>query len=92
MFGSRVRFAISYKTNQPGLMIFTRNHFHNFKVTINTENYEGAIGLNMNTRRRYVMARGLKVGLYHQLNFTEEQSFEITSNYEDAMILYMTFN
>jgi len=48
--------------------------------------------LNMNTRRRYVMARGLKVGLYHQLNFTEEQSFEITSNYEDAMILYMTFN
>ena len=65
MFGSRVRFAVSFKTNQPGLMIFTRNYFHNFKVTINTENFEGAIGINMGTKRRYVMARGLHVGVYH---------------------------
>ena len=92
MFGSRVRFAISYKTNQPGLMVFTRNYFHNFKVTINTENYEGAIGLNMSTKRRYVMARGLHVGICHQKTFKEEQSFDIYSHFANSCVLYMTFN
>lgn len=32
LFGSRVRFGISYKTNQSGFIIYTRKYFHNFKV------------------------------------------------------------
>lgn len=42
MFGSRVRFGITYKSNQPGFSVYTRKYFHNFKVAISNENYEGA--------------------------------------------------
>ena len=36
MFGSRVRYGISYKTGQPNFTIYTRKYFHNFKVQINS--------------------------------------------------------
>jgi hypothetical protein len=42
MFGSLVRFGITYKSNQPGFTIYTRKYFHNFKCAISNKNYEGA--------------------------------------------------
>lgn len=47
MFGSRVRFGITYKSNQPGFAVYTRKYFHNFKVAISNENLEGAQGCNL---------------------------------------------
>lgn len=34
MFGARVRYGVSYKTNQPGFTLYSRKYFHNFKVAI----------------------------------------------------------
>jgi len=47
MFGSRVRYGITFKTNQPGFNIYTRKYYHNYKVAMNTDNYEGAVGCNL---------------------------------------------
>lgn len=56
MFGSRVRYGISFKVSQPDFEIYTRSHNHNFKVCINNKNYEGAVGCNLASQDAYVMA------------------------------------
>ena len=63
MFGARVRYGISYKQNQPGFQIYTRKYYHNFKVCLNTDNYEGAIGANLNSSLRYVLAEKTKISI-----------------------------
>ena len=44
MFGARVRYGIAFKVNQPAFDIFTRSGYHNFKVMIDSGNFEGAVG------------------------------------------------
>lgn len=56
MFGARVRYGISFKVDQPDFTIYTRKYFHNFKVQLDTYNYEGALGSNLAKNRMYVMA------------------------------------
>jgi hypothetical protein len=69
MFGTRVRYGITYKTNQPGLTIYTRKYYHNFRVTITPENFEGAKGANLGSMGAYVMCEKTKVGIYDQQTF-----------------------
>jgi len=56
MFGKRVRFGISYKTNQPGFVVYTRASYHNFKVAISPNNMEGSTGMNLDTIGSYAIA------------------------------------
>jgi len=70
MFGSRVRYGISYKTNQPGFQIFTRKYYHNFKVATTTKNFEGAKGANLSSMNAYVMAEQTKIGIYDEVDFS----------------------
>ena len=64
MFGKRVRYGITYKNDQSGFQIFTRKYFHNFKVQIDSDDFEGAIGLNMKTIKRYIMARNQEICMH----------------------------
>jgi hypothetical protein len=77
MFGSRVRYGITYKSNQPGFQIYTRKYFHNFKIAISQDNMEGAIGLNLASMSSYIMAEKTKIGIYDQVNFNLTQSWNI---------------
>jgi len=49
MFGSLVRYGISFKTNQPNFSIWVRKCFHNFKVAKTVDNMEGSQGANLST-------------------------------------------
>jgi hypothetical protein len=69
MFGTRVRYGITYKTNQPGFQIYTRKFYHNFKVAITTESYEGAKGCILNNTDGYLLAEKKKIGIYSQEGF-----------------------
>jgi len=44
MYGPKVKFGITYKTNEPGFTIYTRQHYHNFRVQTSNKNYEGSLG------------------------------------------------
>jgi hypothetical protein len=55
MFGSLVRYGISFKTNQPNFSIWVRKCFHNFKVAKTVDNMEGSQGANLSTLGQYVM-------------------------------------
>lgn len=47
MFGSKVRYCITYKTNQRSFVIYRRKYLHNFKVPVVGDNLEGSKGLEL---------------------------------------------
>jgi len=47
MFGSRVRYGITYKTNQKAFTVYRRKFVHDFRVPISSENLEGSRGLDL---------------------------------------------
>jgi len=57
MFGRAVRFGVAYKTSEPGFKVWSRKYYHNFKVAIDAENYEGSQGVNLGSMERYCIAR-----------------------------------
>jgi len=89
MFGSRVRFGITYKSNQPGFQIYTRKYFHNFKVAISNENYEGAQGCNLPSINAYIISEKKKIGVYSCLDYKPIQTWNVPASTEDSEILYI---
>ena len=47
MFGSRVRYGITYKTNQKAFIVYRRKFIHDFRVPVLLENLEGSMGLDL---------------------------------------------
>ena len=47
MFGSAVKYCVTFKTNQKDLNIYTRQCTHDFRVYVANDNYEGQIGINI---------------------------------------------
>ena len=64
MFGSKVRYGITYKTNQKSFDIYRRKYEHSFKIPINSENLEGAIGLELHTMDSFLVAKVDKICVY----------------------------
>lgn len=50
-------------------MIYTRQYYHNFKVAINSLNWEGAIGTNLRFSYSYIMALKNKVIITDQTEY-----------------------
>ena len=91
MFGAKVRNGITYKTNQPGFQIYKRKYYHNFKVQITNQNYEGALGANLGSMNAYIMCEKKNIGVYDQHDFQVLQQWSIPtkSSGDDIEILYM---
>ena len=92
MFGTKVRYGISYKANQPNMNVYTRKYFHNFKVSIRSDNHEGAIGANLSTMNAYLLAEKTHIGIYDERYFDPIQEFEVPTSADDILILYVTLS
>jgi len=58
MFGSKVRYGITYKTNQKSFDIYRRKYEHDFKVPIIVKkDLEGAVALELEKMNSYVVAK-----------------------------------
>lgn len=90
MFGSRVRYGISYRVNQPGLIIYTRKYYHNFKVCISNQNYEGAVGDNLKYSYAYILALKKKIIISDQTTYQVKQEWEVPTDDDKIEILYLT--
>lgn len=90
MFGSRVRYGIAFKVSQPDFEIYTRSHYHNFKVCIDDQSFEGAVGCDLSSQKAYVMAESLNVGVYSAEDFSRRQRWTLEPNGEDVEVLYVT--
>ena len=47
MFGSLVKYGVTFKTNQKDFSVYTRKFTHDFKVCMSQERYDGCIGVNV---------------------------------------------
>ena len=77
MFGSKVRYGITYKTNQKSFVIYRRKYEHNFKVPVASENYEGAKGLEIKSQGKFLVAKIDKVKIYDTDQYQECGELEI---------------
>ena len=77
MFGTKVRYGITYKTNQPGFQVYTRKYYHNFKVAVTQDNFEGARGANLGSMNAYVMCEKTRIGIYDQVTFKPKQQWNV---------------
>ena len=64
LFGSKVRYGITFKTNQKAFDIWTRRFNHNFMVSVDKQNYNGAIGLPMETVGAFIVGKGDQIQFY----------------------------
>lgn len=78
MFGSRVKYCVTYKTNQKSFDIYRRKYFHDFKVPITDENLEGSIGLELPKQNTYLVSKIDKVIVYDSETFTAIDTIPIT--------------
>lgn len=72
MFGRAVRFGVAYKTSEPGFRIWSRKYYHNFKVAIDADNYEGSQGVNLGSMKRYCIARKVDFTIFDQTTFEKK--------------------
>jgi hypothetical protein len=69
MFGSKVRYSVTYKTNQRSFDVFRRKYIHDFKVPMCQENFEGALTLELPKVNCFLVARVDKVMMFDSENF-----------------------
>ena len=69
MFGSKVRYGISYKTNMRSIQIYRRAFWHNFKVPILVENLERSKALELPSLNMFIVTKVNKVIIYDSETF-----------------------
>jgi hypothetical protein len=64
MIGSKVRYCVTYKTGAKVFNVFRANYIHNFKVTVVSDNFEGAKGLELASLKAFLCTRKDGVFMY----------------------------
>ena len=69
MFGSKVRYGITYKIKSKSFNIYRRKYVHDYKVNVLKANLEGSISLNFDTLDMFLCSQIDKVLMYDSINF-----------------------
>jgi hypothetical protein len=78
MFGKRVRFCVTYKTNMRSFDVFRRKYQQNYKVPVNLDNLEGANLLELESLNQFIVTMRDKVTFYDMDSFKETQVLPIS--------------
>ena len=98
MFGSLVRYCITFKTNQPNFSIWVRKAWHNFKVALTKDNMEGSMGANLRSLNQYVMTERREeenkkekqvITVHDNDSYETLQEFTVPTREEGIEILYL---
>ena len=78
MFGSKVRYCITYKTNQKSFEVYRRKYEHDYKVTVTSgENLDGSIGLPIESMNTFLVSKGDKVCFYDVDSYKELPEYRV---------------
>jgi len=69
MFGKRVRYGITYKTNQRSFDVYRRKFMHNLKVCVDNDEMEGAFGVSMISLNIFLVAKDNWIKIFDSNNF-----------------------
>lgn len=94
IIGSKVRYCITFKAGQSDFSVFTRRQYHNFKVPLDVDNFEAALGANLGKFNQYVITQRRVVNIFNMRDFKEVQEFDVLEqgriDDDETHILYMT--
>jgi len=84
MFGSKVRYGITYKTNQRSFTVYRRKYQHNFKVPVVSTNLEGSRGLELSKSGMFLCSKVDKVLMYDidKFHFIDEIPIKLLPSVE----------
>jgi hypothetical protein len=71
MFGSRVRYGITYKTNQLSFDIYRRKFIHDFKLNVVEANLDGSRGLPVESLGAFLVSKIDQIHFYDMDTFKE---------------------
>ena len=77
MFGSRVRTCITYKTKMKNFEVYSRRYEHDFKATVVKDNYEGSLGISIESQRAFMVSKRDTIRMYDARTFQELDDFKI---------------
>ena len=78
MFGSKVKYGITYKTNQRSFAIYRRKYAHNFKVNVCNDNLEGSKGLEFPSMKLFLVSKIDRIMIYDSSNYQYIDEIPIT--------------
>ena len=64
MIGSKVRFAVTYKTNERNFDVYQRKYMHNFRVCTDDQNFEGSKAIEIISSNLFLVTMIDKVLMY----------------------------
>ena len=69
MFGSKVRYGISYKQNQKSFDVYRRKYMHNLRVCVNKEDFSGSKAMEIVSMNVFLVTQVDKVLMIDSDNF-----------------------
>ena len=69
MFGSKVKYGISFKLNERSFNLYRRKFQHNLKVCIDDENFEGSTGLALPKHDIFLISKVDKMLIYDSITY-----------------------
>jgi len=77
MFGSKVKYGITFKTNQKSFDVYRRKFEHDFRVNVVEYDLDGSKGLPIEDMNAFLITRGDKIEFYDIDTYVEIQGSEI---------------
>lgn len=71
IYGEEQKFCITFKMNQENFLIFQRKLNHDFMVTLNNQNFENSLGINIKGNNTFLVARDGEVIIFDDLSYEE---------------------
>jgi hypothetical protein len=78
MFGSKVKYGITYKTNQKSFDIHRRKFEHDFKVNVVAADLDGSRGLPIESMNAFLVSRIAIIRFFDIDTFEEIKECQIT--------------
>ena len=64
MFGSKIRYCITFKTNQKSFSIYRQKYEHNYKIPVDSSNLEGSKCIELAEHEMFLCTKVDKVIMY----------------------------
>jgi hypothetical protein len=77
MFGKKVLYGITYKTNQKSFDIHRRKFEHDFRVNVVENDLDGSIGLSIESMNAFLVSKVDQICFYDIDTFNEIKSCHI---------------
>ena len=95
MFGKRVRYGITYRTNKRSFVLYRRKYIiHNLKINVNNNDYEGSFGICLNKLSVFLIAKVDRIYIFDSNTYQKQDEIGIqllkTTSREPNEVIGMT--